>query len=199
MSTGNKTHGEVVVVLVCLFLLIVKSRSHKTRQSSRRWWDGSQAWVALPPWAMLSGTRTATPIVTRAPPVAVEAAGTFTARTFSARILQLCKETDFLILSGYSWSVGSLPPPCTHMRVHTHTHPHTHPCPNPSAVPTSLQQPLLSSAPIWIAQSIKGNWWIKAKCPAAIIFPSHPRQNFSYMNEPGKKGKKKGFDNSPQR
>lgn len=87
--------------------------------------------------------------------------------------------------------------------LHTHADAHTHrllpPCPNPLALPASFQLPLLSSAPIWIAQSIKKNWRIKEKCPAATIFPSHPRQNFSYVNEAGKKRrtkkkkKRKGF------
>ena len=161
MLTVNKTPGEVVIVLVCLFLLIVRrSRSCGTRQSSRRCWDGSQAWVVLPPLQMLSDTCTAIPIISRAPPGRGSAARLWMQRARSLQEHFLQEYYSFLKKQIFSetnpakvllecWLSSS----SLHTRgcTRTHTRTHTcicHSCPNLLAVPTSFQLPLLSSAPI---------------------------------------------------
>lgn len=125
MPTVNKTPREVVIVLVYLFLLIARrSCSHGTRQSSWRWWGGSQAWVVLPPQQMLSDTCTSpSSLVLPQEGAVLPSCGGISHIRCKNSSKNYPSSTRRLILSRCSWSAGSLPPPSTfHLPVGACTH-----------------------------------------------------------------------------
>jgi len=146
MPTVNKTCGEVVIDLVCLFLLSVrKSCSRGTRQSSRGWWGGSRAWVRCSPIPARP-----CPLFPCAPPGRGSAARLWRqqARSLREHFLQqyysfLKKQTCFesnpvKVLPRCGLSSSSLH---THTRVCMHTHMHAHTLATPALTPQQPPRP----------------------------------------------------------